>query len=265
MKILLLGDIVGRSGRRAVCNYISGKNYDLVIANGENSAGGFGITPSIVEQLNSAGIHIITSGNHIWKRKEIIPFLETDQKLLIRPANYPSENPGKGFVEYKLKGLTFLVINLQGRIFMPECDCPFHCVDQILESRKADTVIVDFHAEATSEKVAMGKYLDGRVAVVFGTHTHVQTSDARILPGGTIYHTDLGMCGPGGGVIGVKFEDAIFRFIHCRPGRMTTATGASMINGLEVCLNEEGKPVSYRIIRYKESPSEVPETESFDD
>ncbi len=223
-RVLFLGDIIGRPGRRALEEFLPGfiKKYSpsLVIANGENAAGGIGITPDICRQLLDH-VDVLTSGNHIWDKKEISAYLDKEPRLL-RPANYPPSNPGKGVVVFEAKeGCNVAVLNLQGRVFMEPLDCPFRTADhelEALEKMKAIT-IVDIHAEATSEKQALGWYLDGRVSAVIGTHTHVPTADERILPRGTAFITDVGMVGGYESVIGIEKEQAIQRFITARPQR----------------------------------------------
>ncbi|MEW6335280.1 MAG: TIGR00282 family metallophosphoesterase, partial [Thermodesulfobacteriota bacterium] len=212
MKILFIGDIVGKPGRRAVRELLPGivedHRIDLVIANCENAAAGFGVTGEVIEELQDCRIDVLTSGNHIWDKKEILEIIEGCDRLL-RPANYPAGAPGRGcLVMTAPGGLRVGVINLAGRVFMHPLDCPFRTADREIGTLKsrADVIIVDMHAEATSEKIAMGWYLDGRVGAVVGTHTHVQTADERILPGGTGYITDAGMTGPFDSVIGIRRE-----------------------------------------------------------
>lgn len=235
MRIIALGDIVGSPGRRAVGNLLGRlrEDYqpDLVIANGENAAGGIGLTPETASYLFHAGIDVITSGNHIWAQKDIVPHLEEDIPL-IRPLNYPPGVAGRGYCTCR----EVLVVNLIGRTFVGEFDCPFRSIDRFLAEIDARprVIAVDFHAEATSEKMAMGYYLDGRVSVVFGTHTHVMTADARILPKGTAYITDLGMCGPMESVIGDEPEAVIKRFLTSIPQRLPVARGRAMVNGVFV-------------------------------
>jgi len=248
MKILMLGDIVGAPGRRAVCRFLQGRSYDFVVANGENASGGVGITPSDAMHLLDAGISVLTSGNHIWAHREIMPWLEKGTTSLLRPANLPPGNPGSGMSLCNAAGVTVLVVNLQGRVFMQESDCPFRAADRILAGSEAAVTIVDFHAEATSEKEAMGRYLDGRATIVAGTHTHVQTADLRRLPGGTLYMTDLGMCGSTGGVIGVRFEEVRQRFLTGRPGRLVVAEGGEAVCGLEVELDSSLAPASWSVV-----------------
>lgn len=225
MRILAIGDIFGKPGRAAVRELLPGlcrdHRVDLVIGNGENAAGGLGLTLSTARELFDAGVDVITSGNHIWAHREIVPYLDSELALL-RPLNYPP-NPGRG---YLVTGKV-LVVNLLGRVFMGNYDCPFRAMDKLLaefEDRPLVTV-VDFHAEATSEKVAMGRYLDGRVSAVLGTHTHVGTADEQILPGGTAYVSDIGMVGPVHSVIGVEPDSAIEGFLTQIPRRLPPAKG----------------------------------------
>jgi metallophosphoesterase (TIGR00282 family) len=202
------------------------QQFDLVIANCENAAAGFGITPRLTEELLGAGIHVLTSGNHIWDKKEIVDYIGRQPRLL-RPDNYPSTAPGKGvFLGATASGVEYAVINLQGRTYLPNIDCPFRRADAILASLAPSVKIrlVDFHAEVTSEKIAFGWYLDGRVTAVVGTHTHVPTADERVLPGGTAYQTDVGMTGPYDSVIGVDKAAAIQRFLSGMPNRLETAS-----------------------------------------
>ena len=226
MRVLAIGDIVGRPGREAVGALLPGLRRDLaidfVIANGENAAGGRGITSPIVDELLSAGVDVITSGNHIWDQQEIVPHLSSGLPLL-RPLNYPPSTPGRGY----LIADGIMVVNLIGRVFVGTFDCPFRAVDDLLSTVDGSppTVIVDFHAEATSEKAALGWYLDGRVSAVVGTHTHVPTADARLLPKGAAYVSDLGMVGPLNSVIGVRPEDALTKFLDQTPQRMNVAKG----------------------------------------
>lgn len=226
--ILLIADIVGKPGRRAVEKILprlkDEHSLDFVIANGENAAGGYGITQKVARELFDLGIDCITSGNHIWEHKEIIPFLNSEPKLL-RPLNYPAGAPGRGSEIFEIRGIKVGVINLEGRLFMRTIDCPFAVgrVEVERMSKKTPLIIVDFHAEATSEKRAIGWFLDGKVTAVIGTHTHVQTADETILPGGTAYITDCGMTGAFDSVIGVKKEKAIERFSSQIPGRLDVA------------------------------------------
>jgi metallophosphoesterase (TIGR00282 family) len=246
MLVLAIGDIVGKPGRQAVHALVPDlrKEYgiDLVIANGENAAGGFGLTVGTAQELLDDGVNIITSGNHIWAQKEIIPYLDEDVPVL-RPLNYPPGVPGRG---YLLKNRV-MVVNLMGRTFMNNLDCPFRAMDALLEglSSKTKVIIVDFHAEATSEKVAMGHYLDGRVSAVLGTHTHVGTIDARILPGGTAYVTDIGMTGPDDSIIGDDAEAVIQRFLTMMPHRLSVGRGKPLFNAIMVLVDEKsGRAIS---------------------
>lgn len=212
----MVADVIGNPGRKAAKGLLrlvrKELRADVVVLNGENSAGGFGITPEIVRELLDLGVDVITTGNHVWDKKEILPLLDKEPRLL-RPANYPPGNPGRGVVVVPVAGIRLAVLNLQGRTFMPPLDDPFRAVDVLLEQLRdnADVVVVDFHAEATSEKQAFARYLDGRVAAVVGTHTHVQTADERVLPKGTAMITDLGLTGGLGGVIGMKTEISLAR------------------------------------------------------
>ena len=251
MRILVIGDIIGEPGRKAVgkllpdllCEY----DIKLVIGNGENCAGGVGITLPTAKELFDPGIDVITTGNHIWAKKEIIPYLDGDLALL-RPLNYPPTNPGRG---YLLKE-GVLVVNLLGRTFMGSYDCPFRAIDQLLAGLKdkPKAIVVDFHAEATSEKIAMGRYVDGRVSAVFGTHTHVGTIDAQILPGGTAYVTDIGMVGPIDSVIGDNADDVIKRFLTQMPFHLSVGKGTVAFDAILVEVNEEtSKAVDIKRIR----------------
>lgn len=210
-------------------------NIDLVVGNGENAAGGLGLTPSIARELFDSGIDVITTGNHIWAYREIVPFLDSEPALL-RPLNYPPTNPGRG---YLFKD-NFLIVNLVGRVFIGNFDCPFRAMDQLLAEfgHKSIPIIVDFHAEATSEKVAMGRYLDGRVSAVLGTHTHVGTVDAHILPGGTAYVTDIGMVGPVNSVIGDDTDSVINRFLTQIPSRLSVGKGKVNFDAILIEVDE---------------------------
>jgi len=231
MRILFIGDIVGRPGRRALeClleKVISDHRIEFTIANGENAAGGMGMTPAIATEILNLGVDVLTSGNHIWAKKEILPFLEEERRIL-RPSNYPAGVPGKGQGVFESKeGFRVGVLNLEGRVFMRNLDCPFRVAEKEIETlcRETKIIAVDFHAEATSEKMAMGWFLNGKVSVVVGTHTHVQTSDERILDEGTAYISDVGMTGPMASVIGVRRQVAIHRFLTQIPWKYDVATG----------------------------------------
>ena len=222
-------------------------NIDLIIGNGENAAGGLGLTPGTAEELFDSGIDVITTGNHIWAYNEIIPYLDSELAIL-RPLNYPPMNPGRG---YLLKN-NVLIINLLGRVFMGHVDCPFRAIDQLLteSEHKSIPIIVDFHAEATSEKVAMGRYLDGRVSAVLGTHTHVGTTDAHILPGGTAYVTDIGMVGPIDSVIGDDPDSVISRFLTQIPSRLSVGKGKVSFDAILVEVDEKtGKALDIKRIQ----------------
>ncbi len=243
MNILFIGDVVGRPGRNYLAKnlqkLVKDNDIDFTIANGENSAGGVGITKSTYDELLGMGIDMITLGNHSWAKKEIFEFIEEADKL-VRPANYPQNTPGKGFRITEKSGKRIAVVNLCGRVYMDCIECPFKIVDEILEEikDKADIIIVDFHAEATSEKLAMGWYLDGRVKAVLGTHTHVQTSDERVLPGGTAYITDTGMTGPRDSILGVEKDIVIRKFITGMPARFEVASGETVLGAVKIVLDD---------------------------
>jgi metallophosphoesterase (TIGR00282 family) len=247
MKILFIGDIVGAPGRRAVeellPRVVDRCLIDLVVANGENASGGIGITPQVADQLLAQGIDLLTSGNHIWKHKEILPYLEETDRLL-RPANYPPETPGRGVaIVETAAGERAAVVNLEGRVFMNPLECPFRTVEQILAGlpKEVKVILVDMHAEATSEKQAMGWFLDGRVSAVVGTHTHVQTADERVLPGGTGYLSDVGMTGPVDSVIGMKKEIILERFWSQRPQPFKVAAQNIQLQGVLLTIDREGR------------------------
>ena len=240
MRILFIGDIFGKPGReivrRAVPALVDLESLDFVIANVENSAAGFGVTGDLADAILSYGVDAMTSGNHVWDKKEILDYIPRQPKL-IRPANFPPGTPGRGsYVGKTRTGEPIGVINVMGRIFMQPLDDPFAVVQKEIEAMrgKARVILVDFHAEATSEKVAMGWHLDGRVTAVFGTHTHVQTADDRILPKGTAYLTDVGMTGPHDSIIGVTTEVALGRFLNGMPARFESATGPGRLNAVLV-------------------------------
>jgi metallophosphoesterase (TIGR00282 family) len=241
--ILFIADIVGRPGRMAVelglPRLRAGREVHFTIANCENAAGGFGVTAEIARELLDRGIDVLTSGNHVWDKREIYEYLEREPRLL-RPANYPAENPGRGVFYGRAGGLRIAVLNLQGRVFMAPLECPFRMASRLVREaeERADVVFVDFHAEATAEKVAFGWHLAGLVAAVVGTHTHVRTADARVLPGGTAYLTDAGMTGPVDGVIGVRKELAIERFLRQTPNRFEVAAGETRLQGAYVDVDD---------------------------
>ena len=247
VNIFCIGDIVGRPGRRILAeklkNLVESRNVDCVIANAENAAGGSGLTPQIYDKLNKYGVHLITLGDHTYKKRDIIQVLETADNI-IRPANLSEQAAGKGFAFYHTgKGSVVTVISLIGRIFMKPAECPYNTIDKILSKIQKDQsiVFVDFHAEATSEKIAMGYYLDGRVSCVFGTHTHVQTADEKILPKGTAYITDIGMTGAHDSVIGRGTESVIKSFRTQMPYPYEVATGDVKINGILVTVDSSTK------------------------
>jgi 2',3'-cyclic-nucleotide 2'-phosphodiesterase len=226
MNLLFIGDIFASAGRAAVAQnlhrIITGEKIDLAIANAENAAGGFGVTPAIAEELFSLGLDVLTTGNHVWDKREIYDYLDRQPNLL-RPGNYPAQLPGKGVcVATGKNGVKAAILNLQGRIHMPPTDCPFRKADEILAALDSSIKIrfLDFHAEVTSEKMAMGWHLDGRVTAVVGTHTHIPTADTRILPGGSAYQTDVGMTGPYDSIIGSEKEPALRRFLTSLPVRL---------------------------------------------
>jgi metallophosphoesterase (TIGR00282 family) len=260
VRLLCLGDVVGQAGRSllkpALKRLIRRHQPQLIVVNGENAAAGAGLTPRTADEIFKAGADVITTGNHIWSRREILPYLETHERLL-RPANYPDPCPGVGVcIVEAADGTPVAVVNLIGRLFLDPVDDPFSTADAILEEIRgsAPVVVVDFHAEATSEKVALGWYLDGRVSAVVGTHTHIPTADERVLPGGTAYVTDLGMSGPYDSVIGVKKEAAIERFRIQRPVRLSPAEGDVRVCGVVIEVSEtDGKALS--ITRIEERPA----------
>jgi len=244
VKILFIGDIVGKPGREALSRelhrLVDRYMIDLVIANGENAAGGFGLTVETANDLFRMGIHALTSGNHIWDKKDALDFIKKEERL-VRPANYPEGTPGRGSTIVSTPGgVKVAILNLEGRVFMNNLDCPFRIADREIAQLKTVTpiIFVDFHAEATSEKASLGWYLDGRVSAVIGTHTHVQTSDERILTGGTAYMTDAGMTGPFESVIGVRKEEAIEKFITQRPSKFEVAKKDIRINAVAVQVDE---------------------------
>jgi 2',3'-cyclic-nucleotide 2'-phosphodiesterase len=245
MRLLFIGDVVGGVGRRTLAALLPGLRErhqpDFVVVNGENSAGGLGITPQIARDWLDDGIDAITLGNHAYRHRDVYEYLDTEQRI-VRPANYPKGNPGHGQTVVQKDGLRLGVVNLSGTVFLDAARSPFPEADAILaELRgKADFVLVDFHAEATSEKVAMGWHLDGRVMACVGTHTHVPTADARVLPGGTAYISDVGMTGPRGGVIGVKREQALERFITHMPVRFETSGEDPWLNAVLIESGDDG-------------------------
>ena len=251
MNILVIGDVVGRPGRAVIKNFLPrlqrDKNIDFTICNAENAAGGRGLTHDVKDELLGAGIDVLTMGNHVWDNKNIFTFID-DEPRLIRPANYPGPCPGQGYHVYKAGfNKNIAVINVSGRMFLPPLDCPFQTVGDILKDLNgcADHIIVDIHAEATSEKLALGYCFDGQVAAVLGTHTHIQTSDERILPKGTAYITDLGMTGPIHSILGMEIAPIVEKFLNGRPTRFEVAGGPAQMQGVVIQLDEnQGTAVS---------------------
>jgi metallophosphoesterase (TIGR00282 family) len=256
MNILFIGDIVGKPGRETVKALLPGleKEFrlDFVIANAENAAGGSGITPAVADELFACGIDVFTSGDHIFKKRDVLSIIDSNPRIL-RPANFPLASPGRGSGLFKTKtGQSIAVINLLGRVFMEPRECPFRVVKEELDKLKCKVIIVDFHAEATSEKVAMGWYLDGLASAVLGTHTHIQTADEKILPGGTAYITDVGMTGPQRSVIGRKIEDVLARFITQVERRFEVAAEDLQLQGVVLDIDENtGKASSIARIQRK--------------
>lgn len=245
MRILFVGDIVGAPGRQIVKDHLADivaqRQVDLTIVNGENAASGFGITPRLADELFAAGAEVLSGGNHIWDRKEILDYLPQQPRLL-RPANFPEGAPGRGlFVGVTRQGVPYAVLHLQGRTFMPAIDCPFRTADRELTQLpdNVKVILVDMHAEATSEKQAMGLYLDGRVSAVVGTHTHVATADERILPAGTAFITDVGMTGPHDSVIGMDKRGVLSRFLEGLPARFEVAANNLAMNAVRLEIDPE--------------------------
>src|SRR6202521_5133225 len=247
MRVLFVGDIVGSPGRQIVhdrlADIVAQRQIDLVIANGENSASGFGITPRLADELLKGGIEVLTGGNHSWDRKEILEYMPHQPRLL-RPGNFPDGNPGSGLYAGTAKnGVKYAVLNLQGRVFLPAIDDPFRKADSLLADLAPDIafVFVDIHAETTSEKIALGWYLDGRVTAIVGTHTHVATADEHVLPGGTAFITDVVMTGPHGGVIGMDRNGIIKRFLDQLPARFEVASGDLQMNTVLIETDDAGE------------------------
>jgi 2',3'-cyclic-nucleotide 2'-phosphodiesterase len=255
VKILFIGDIIGRPGRRIIKTYlqelISTEKIDLVIANGENAAGGFGINQEVCQELLTSGVDVITMGNHTWDNKAIFQLLERERRV-IRPANYPGGTPGEGYyITETQKGVGVGVINLLGQVFLEPLACPFQTANECVADlkRKTNIIIIDFHAEATSEKMALGWYLDGRVSAVLGTHTHITTADERILPKGTGYITDVGMTGPSNSILGIDPDIVIKKFLTHLPARFEVASGPIELNAVILEINEEGLTTAIKRIR----------------
>lgn len=257
MRILFIGDIFGRPGRHLVHellpDLVKERGIDLVVANAENAAAGFGLTPSIATELLGLGIEVLTTGNHVWDKRELIEFFQQSEqnfnenaRRVLRPANFPAGSPGWGVLESKTRrGVPFAVINLQGRVFMAANDDPFRVADELLKSIQAKVILIDLHAEATSEKIAFGWYMDGRVTAIVGTHTHVPTADERVLPKGTAYITDVGMTGPYDSVIGVEKELALHRYLTGMPARFEPAKGDPRLCAVIIeCDRDTGRATS---------------------
>ncbi len=245
VKLLFIGDVIGKPGREALSRelhrIVDRHMVDLVIANGENAAGGFGLTEETAQDMFKCGVQMITSGNHIWDKKDALEYIKREERI-VRPANYPEGTPGRGTTIVKTPGgVKVGILNMEGRVFMNNLDCPFRCADREIAKLKEETpvILVDFHAEATSEKVSLGWYLDGRVSAVIGTHTHVQTADERILTAGTAYMTDAGMTGAFDSVIGVKKEEAILKFVSQRPSKFEVAKKDIRINAVAIEVDEK--------------------------
>jgi hypothetical protein len=244
MKILFIGDIVGKPGRQAVRallpNLVSRYKFDAVIANGENAAAGFGITDKTALEIFSCGVHVITTGNHVWDKKETLPYIVKENRLL-RPLNFPPGTPGEGSIVISIGDRKLGVLNLSGRIFMNTLDCPFRAAQAAVEELRTQTttIIVDFHAEATSEKIAFGYFIDGSVSAVIGTHTHVQTADERILDGGTAYITDVGMTGPIDSVIGIEKKQIIGKFLSHMPRKFDVAEGKAILAAVAIEVDDD--------------------------
>jgi len=258
MIILFIGDIVGSTGRAALRQVLpsleSKYRPHLIVVNGENAAHGRGITAAIAREFFELGVHAITMGNHTWDNKDIFEWID-DEPRLVRPANFPPGTPGRGATVVKANGKTLGIVNLQGRTFLPPLDCPFRAADELIAQLKAQTpcILVDFHAEATSEKIAMGWHLDGRASLVVGTHTHVQTNDDRILPGGTAYITDVGMVGSRDGVLGMERSSVSYRFLTQLPARFTVDEGKWQFHAVIADIDDAtGKAKSIAKIRLAE-------------
>jgi len=255
MNILMVGDVFGEPGRAAIAKHLPRLRQqhaiDFCVVNIENAASGFGVLPQMAKQALEQGADVLTSGNHIWDRKEIVEYI-SKENLLLRPANYPAGTPGSGHITIKAGPHKVAVLNLMGRVFMSPIDCPFRKADALVPELRKETpiILVDMHAEATSESVAMGWHLDGRVSAVVGTHRHVQTADERVLPGGTAYITDLGMTGPTDGVIGVDRELILQRFISQMPVRFEPAKGPAALHGVVIVVDPEtGRASDIRRLR----------------
>lgn len=243
MRILFVGDIDGRPGREACKKALpllreQFGGFDFVIADGENAAAGFGLTEKVMNELFSYGIDILTNGNHVWDKKDFVPFLDSEARVL-RPANHPEGTPGRGYAVFEKNGEKLAVICLLGRTFMPPLDCPFATVEKLLEKNEVPAVFVDFHGEATSEKYAFGRFVDGKVSAVVGTHTHVQTADEQVFPGGTAYMTDAGMTGGHGGIIGMSYESVVPKFLYGVPCKFEVCDTNVRFQGVVIDIDSE--------------------------
>lgn len=243
MRILFIGDVFGKPGRATLHKMLpvlrnNEGPFDFVIVNCENAAAGFGLTERVMEEIFALGVDLMTSGNHIWDKKDFMPVLARETKVL-RPANYPPAAPGFGYGTIEKNGLLLSVVNLQGRAFMPPIDCPFRAMEEILPNLKATAVLVDFHAEATAEKIALARHFDGRISALVGTHTHVQTSDNTLLPRGTAFITDVGMTGGHGGVIGMKLESVIPKFLLGIPSKFEVDESLQKLQGVVIDIDDE--------------------------
>ena len=251
-----MGDVFGRPGRTALANGLKelraeAGSFDFTVINCENAAAGFGMTERIMNEMFGAGVDVMTSGNHIWDKKEFVPILNLETRVL-RPANYPPGAPGRGCGIFEKDGRRLAVLNLQGRAFMPSVDCPFRTADDILPGLDCNSILVDFHAEATAEKIALARYLDGRVSALIGTHTHVQTADEAILPHGTAYLTDAGMTGPHGGVIGMKYDSVMPKFLMGIPSKFDVDDLDVRLQGVILDVDEEtGRACDIRRVQLK--------------
>ncbi len=263
LKILFIGDVVGRSGRRVLLQNLEelqrDHGIDYTIVNAENAAAGFGVTRTIASEFLDSGVDLLTSGNHIWDKRETLEFI-ADEPRLLRPENFPDDAPGKGWYKTQVGGVSVGVLNTMGIVFMhPTLDCPFQCAHRILDTHlnDCDVILLDFHAEASSEKVAMGWHLDGRVGAVLGTHTHVPTADERILPGGTAFISDVGMTGCYDSIIGMKVEPSLRRFLHKVPQRLEVATGRGTLCGVVVEVDPStGRSTRIERVRIEEPASQ---------
>jgi hypothetical protein len=268
IKLLFFGDVIGRPGRQVIKTFLTlnPEIADLIVANVENAAHGFGTSEANLEELRSVGVTVFTGGNHTFDRKEIFEFIDKENNV-VRPANYPEGTPGKGYCLVSIAdGIKVAVVNIMGRVYMEPLRSPFLVADEIIEQVKKETnvIFVDFHAEATAEKVAMGWYLDGRVSAVVGTHTHVQTGDERILPGGTAYLTDAGCCGPRDGVIGMDKESVFRRMVKQLPARLDVAAGPAIMCGVLYNIDRvTGKALSVQRLQFIEGLDDTPDSQRF--